>query len=121
MRNDGRLPVTIEGVDPSGATTDPLVVTSLELGDGADPTVTMGPLINTEALEKVEAHIADAVDKGARVLAGGKRHALGGSFFEPTVLADVSRDALVSCDETFGPLATSRHLHGSASPAPDLL
>jgi succinate-semialdehyde dehydrogenase/glutarate-semialdehyde dehydrogenase len=65
----------------------------------------MGPLINTEAVEKVESHIADAVGKGARVLAGGKRHALGGSFFEPTVLADVSRDALVSCEETFGPLA----------------
>jgi succinate-semialdehyde dehydrogenase/glutarate-semialdehyde dehydrogenase len=77
----------------------------LTVGDGADPVVTMGPLINTEAVEKVESHIADAVGKGARVLAGGKRHALGGSFFEPTVLADVSRDALVSCEETFGPLA----------------
>jgi succinate-semialdehyde dehydrogenase/glutarate-semialdehyde dehydrogenase len=77
----------------------------LTVGDGADPAVTMGPLINTEAVEKVESHIADAVGKGARVLAGGKRHALGGSFFEPTVLADVSRDALVSCEETFGPLA----------------
>ena len=80
-------------------------VGELTVGDGADPAVTMGPLINTEAVEKVESHIADAVGKGARILAGGKRHALGGSFFEPTVLADVSRDALVSCDETFGPLA----------------
>jgi succinate-semialdehyde dehydrogenase/glutarate-semialdehyde dehydrogenase len=80
-------------------------VAELTVGDGADPAVTMGPLINAEAVEKVESHIADAVGKGARILAGGKRHALGGSFFEPTVLADVSRDALVSCDETFGPLA----------------
>ena len=80
-------------------------VGELTVGDGADPAVTMGPLINTEAVEKVESHIADAVGKGARILAGGKRHALGGSFFEPTVLADVSRDALVSCDETYGPLA----------------
>jgi succinate-semialdehyde dehydrogenase/glutarate-semialdehyde dehydrogenase len=80
-------------------------VGELNVGDGADPAVTMGPLINTEAVEKVEAHIADAVGKGARVLTGGKRHTLGGSFFEPTVLGDVSRDALVSCDETFGPLA----------------
>jgi succinate-semialdehyde dehydrogenase / glutarate-semialdehyde dehydrogenase len=80
-------------------------VGELTIGDGADPAVTMGPLINAEAVDKVESHIADAVGKGARVLAGGKRHALGGSFFEPTVLADVSRDALVSCEETFGPLA----------------
>lgn len=80
-------------------------VEQLQVGDGADPAVTMGPLINAEAVEKVESHIADAVSRGARVLTGGTRHSLGGSFFEPTVLADVTRDALVSCDETFGPLA----------------
>jgi succinate-semialdehyde dehydrogenase/glutarate-semialdehyde dehydrogenase len=80
-------------------------VGELTVGDGADPDVTMGPLIDTRAVEKVERHIADAVGKGARVVAGGKRHELGGSFFEPTVLTDVSRDALVSREETFGPLA----------------
>lgn len=80
-------------------------VGELRLGDGADPETTMGPLIGVDAVEKVEAHIADAVAKGATVIAGGRRHALGGSFFEPTVLSGVTRDAVVSRDETFGPLA----------------
>jgi succinate-semialdehyde dehydrogenase/glutarate-semialdehyde dehydrogenase len=80
-------------------------VREIKVGDGTDPETTMGPLIGPEAVEKVESHIADAVGKGAKVLAGGKRHELGGSFFEPTVLTEVPRDALVSCDETFGPLA----------------
>ncbi|MCH6470735.1 NAD-dependent succinate-semialdehyde dehydrogenase [Sinomonas sp. 5-5] len=81
-------------------------VKSLVVGDGADPAVTMGPLIDTNAVEKVESHIADAVDKGARVIAGGKRHALGRSFFEPTVMVDVSPESRVSHEETFGPLAS---------------
>jgi succinate-semialdehyde dehydrogenase / glutarate-semialdehyde dehydrogenase len=80
-------------------------VADLKVGNGTDPGVTLGPLIDVGAVEKVERHIADAVSKGARVLAGGKRHELGGSFFEPTVLGEVGRDAEVSCDETFGPLA----------------
>ncbi|UKA56419.1 NAD-dependent succinate-semialdehyde dehydrogenase [Arthrobacter sp. FW305-BF8] len=81
-------------------------VSSLVVGDGTDPEVTMGPLIGTDAVEKVESHIADAVEKGARVIAGGKRHPLGRSFFEPTVMVDVSHDAKVSREETFGPLAS---------------
>lgn len=81
-------------------------VKSLVVGDGTDPGVTMGPLIGTDAVEKVEAHIADAVAKGARVIAGGKRHSLGRSFFEPTVMVDVTQDADVSREETFGPLAS---------------
>lgn len=64
-----------------------------------------GPLINAKAVAKVEEHIADAVAKGAKVLAGGKPHALGGSFFEPTVLGEVTPAMLVARDETFGPLA----------------
>jgi succinate-semialdehyde dehydrogenase/glutarate-semialdehyde dehydrogenase len=80
-------------------------VKELKVGDGNDPTVTMGPLINTDAVAKVESHIDDAVGKGARVLIGGKRPELPGSFYEPTVLADVARDSLISCEETFGPLA----------------
>ena len=80
-------------------------VAELKVGDGNDPSVTMGPLIDSKAVEKVQSHIADAVDRGARVLSGGHRHALGGSFFEPTVLADVSSDARVASEETFGPLA----------------
>uniref|UniRef100_UPI0035AD9B64 aldehyde dehydrogenase family protein n=1 Tax=Stella sp. TaxID=2912054 RepID=UPI0035AD9B64 len=64
-----------------------------------------GPLIDMQAVAKVEEHIQDAVSKGARVVVGGKRHALGGSFFEPTVLADVTTRMAVAREETFGPVA----------------
>jgi succinate-semialdehyde dehydrogenase/glutarate-semialdehyde dehydrogenase len=78
---------------------------SLKVGNGMDDGVVQGPLINEDAVLKVEEHIADAVGKGARVVAGGKRHALGGSFFEPTVLADVPPSAMIFAEETFGPVA----------------
>ncbi|RQR51551.1 NAD-dependent succinate-semialdehyde dehydrogenase [Burkholderia sp. Bp9140] len=77
----------------------------LKVGNGMDAGVVQGPLINEDAVRKVEEHIGDALSKGARVLAGGKRHALGGFFFEPTVLADVPANALIFRDETFGPIA----------------
>src|SRR5918912_243205 len=80
-------------------------VAAMKIGDGTEAGVTQGPLINMEAIDKVERHIADAVKRGAKVVTGGKRHALGRSFFEPTVLADVKPDSLVSQEETFGPLA----------------
>lgn len=64
-----------------------------------------GPLIDISAVEKIEDHVADAVAKGGRVLTGGKRHALGHTFFEPTVVADVTADMKVAKEETFGPLA----------------
>ena len=80
-------------------------VAQLRVGDGLEPGVTTGPLITPAAVEKVEEHIADAVAKGARVAAGGKRHALGGTFFEPTVLTGVTREMMVAYDETFGPVA----------------
>ena len=80
-------------------------VNKLKVGNGVEEGVTQGPLIDAKAVEKVEQHIADALDKGARVLTGGKRHALGHSFFEPTVLADVTSDMLVAREETFGPMA----------------
>ena len=78
---------------------------SLKVGDGFEEGVDTGPLINGAAVEKVEAHIADALAKGARLVTGGKRHALGGSFFEPTVLADVTPAMQVTREETFGPVA----------------
>ncbi|WP_428826629.1 NAD-dependent succinate-semialdehyde dehydrogenase [Azonexus sp. IMCC34842] len=78
---------------------------ALKVGPGDQPGVTQGPLINAAGLAKVEAHVADAVSKGARVLAGGARHALGGNFFQPTVLADVTREMKVAREETFGPVA----------------
>lgn len=80
-------------------------VAKLKVGNGMDPDVTQGPLINQAALEKVENHVADAVAKGAKVIAGGKPHALGGTFFEPTIITDVTSDMKVTTEETFGPLA----------------
>lgn len=80
-------------------------VGQLQVGDGFTDGVTQGPLIDDAALAKVESHVADAIAKGARLISGGKRHALGGTFYEPTVLADVSPDAMVFREETFGPVA----------------
>jgi succinate-semialdehyde dehydrogenase/glutarate-semialdehyde dehydrogenase len=80
-------------------------VAQLKVGSGLDEGVVQGPLIEASAVDKVEAHIADAVAHGARVLIGGKRHALGGTFFEPTVLADVTSAMRVAREETFGPVA----------------
>ncbi len=77
----------------------------MKVGDGFEEGVVAGPLINADALDKVEEHIADATSKGARVLTGGNRHKLGGTFFEPTVLTGVTRDMMVAHDETFGPVA----------------
>lgn len=78
---------------------------ALKVGNGAGDGVQQGPLINMKAVEKVEEHIADALSKGARIVSGGQRHSLGGSFFEPTVLADVTAQMKVAREETFGPLA----------------
>ncbi len=80
-------------------------VEALRVGNGMDEGVTQGPLINPDAVAKVEEHIGDALKHGARVVTGGKRHALGGNFFEPTVLADVPHEALIFREETFGPVA----------------
>ena len=80
-------------------------IAGLKVGDGMALGVTQGPLITEAAVAKVEEHVADAVEKGARVLAGGKRHALGGSFFEPTILVDVTPAMKVAREETFGPVA----------------
>src|ERR1700738_3174867 len=80
-------------------------VKQLKVGNGFEPEVMQGPLIDEDAVEKVEDHISDAVLKGARVLLGGKRHSLGRTFFEPTVLADVTAKMKVAREETFGPVA----------------
>jgi succinate-semialdehyde dehydrogenase / glutarate-semialdehyde dehydrogenase len=80
-------------------------VSAMKVGNGTDAGTTIGPLIDMKAIDKVEHHIADAVKKGARIVVGGKRHALGGSFFQPTVLADVTTDMVVTREETFGPVA----------------
>lgn len=77
----------------------------MKVGSGFEPGVVQGPLIDAAALAKVEEHVEDALGKGARLLLGGKRHALGGRFYEPTVLADVTPTMKVSKEETFGPVA----------------
>ncbi len=80
-------------------------VRQLKVGNGMDAGVNQGPLIDGNAVAKVEEHIADAVAKGAQVVTGGKRHKLGGTFFEPTILVNVKPDMKVAREETFGPLA----------------
>ncbi|MDM0017451.1 NAD-dependent succinate-semialdehyde dehydrogenase [Variovorax saccharolyticus] len=80
-------------------------VNALKVGDGTEPGVTQGPLIDDKAVAKIEEHVADALAKGGRVLAGGQRHALGGRFFQPTVVGGATADMLVAREETFGPLA----------------
>ncbi len=77
----------------------------LTVGDGAETGVQQGPLINQEAVEKVEAHVADALAKGAKATVGGKRHALGRTFFEPTVLSGLNATMRIAREETFGPVA----------------
>ncbi|WP_142501838.1 NADP-dependent succinate-semialdehyde dehydrogenase [Klebsiella sp. 2680] len=80
-------------------------VSKLQIGDGLQPNVTIGPLIDEKAIAKVQEHIADAIDKGARAMTGGKTHPLGGNFFQPTILVNVPANAKVAKEETFGPLA----------------
>ncbi|HTX23363.1 MAG TPA: NAD-dependent succinate-semialdehyde dehydrogenase [Steroidobacteraceae bacterium] len=80
-------------------------VAGLRVGDGLEGPTDQGPLIDARALTKVEEHIADAVAKGARIVLGGKRHALGGTFFQPTVLTHVTPSMMIAREETFGPVA----------------
>jgi succinate-semialdehyde dehydrogenase/glutarate-semialdehyde dehydrogenase len=82
-----------------------VAVAKLSVGDGLKEGITTGPLINQDAVEKVEEHIADVLAGGGKVMAGGKRHALGGTFYEPTVLIGVSNSMKVATEETFGPVA----------------
>jgi succinate-semialdehyde dehydrogenase/glutarate-semialdehyde dehydrogenase len=77
----------------------------MKVADGLEPDAVIGSLIDMKAVGQVEAHIADAVKKGAKVVTGGKRSALGGTFFEPTVLTDVTTEMVITKEETFGPIA----------------
>ncbi|OYU37880.1 MAG: succinate-semialdehyde dehydrogenase (NADP(+)) [Pseudorhodobacter sp. PARRP1] len=111
FRNNGQTCVCAnriyvqEGVYEAFAAKVAAAVAKLKTGNGMDTGVTLGPLIDANALAKVEEHVADALSKGARLLQGGKPHALGGTFYQATVLADVTRDMAVAREETFGPLA----------------
>jgi succinate-semialdehyde dehydrogenase/glutarate-semialdehyde dehydrogenase len=81
-------------------------VAALKVGDGAAPGIEQGPLINMAAVEKVESLITDGVNRGARVDLGGKRHKLGGTFFEPTIMRDATPDMAFAREEIFGPVVT---------------
>ncbi|MBW2399680.1 MAG: NAD-dependent succinate-semialdehyde dehydrogenase [Deltaproteobacteria bacterium] len=111
FRNAGQTCVCVnrfliqEGVYETFATRLAAAVGRLRVGHGLDEGVEQGPLIDAEAVAKVESHIADALSHGAALLTGGARHALGGSFFEPTVLADATSEMLIAREETFGPVA----------------
>ncbi|NVZ65729.1 NAD-dependent succinate-semialdehyde dehydrogenase [Pseudomonas gingeri] len=80
-------------------------VKAMRVGSALDGETEQGPLINNAALDKVEQHVGDALEKGARLLCGGRRHALGGTFFEPTILTEASDGMLIAREETFGPVA----------------
>lgn len=86
-------------------------VAALQVGSGDTDGVSIGPLIDERGLAKVERHVADAVDRGATLLLGGRRHALGGTFFEPTVLSGADRAMLIAREETFGPVAAVFPFH----------
>lgn len=86
-------------------------VAKLEVGNGSHEGVTTGPLINTDAIDKVERHVADALAGGARLLAGGQPHELGGLFYQPTILGNVTREMLIAREETFGPIAPLFRFH----------
>ncbi|MCK5719566.1 MAG: NAD-dependent succinate-semialdehyde dehydrogenase [Thiomargarita sp.] len=81
------------------------MVSKLNVGDGLKLETQQGPLIDIAAVKKVEYHIKDAVDKGAKIICGGKRHSLGGTFFEPTILTNVTPNMCIAQEETFGPVA----------------
>ena len=111
FRNNGQTCVCANriyvqaGVYDAFATKLAAAVNKLSIGDGLKAGVTTGPLINESAVEKVEEHIADVLAGGGKVVIGGKRHALGGTFFEPTVVTGVTPQMKVANEETFGPLA----------------
>ncbi|KMN30549.1 succinate-semialdehyde dehydrogenase [Chromobacterium sp. LK1] len=103
-----------DGVYDAFAEKFAVAVAKLQVGNGLDAGVTQGPMIDMNAVAKVEEHIADALAKGGKLVAGGKRHALGHSFFEPTVITDVTPQMKVAKEETFGPLAPLFRFHSEA-------
>ena len=111
FRNNGQTCVCANRIYVQNGVHDAFVaklsetVRQMNIGDGFDSSVTAGPLIDNNAVLKVEEHLEDATGKGAKVIVGGQRHSLGGTFFEPTVVTGVTRAMLVAGEETFGPVA----------------
>jgi succinate-semialdehyde dehydrogenase/glutarate-semialdehyde dehydrogenase len=120
FRNNGQTCVCAnriyvqDGVYDAFAEKLAVAVAKLKTGNGFEEGVVLGPLIDKAALEKVEEHVSDALSKGGRVIQGGKRHALGGTFYEATVIADVTRAMAVAREETFGPVAPLFRFHDEA-------
>ncbi|KAH7432628.1 hypothetical protein KP509_07G031600 [Ceratopteris richardii] len=111
FRNSGQTCVSVNRIFVQAGIYDKFsdafatAVKSLEVGNGLHKGVAQGPLINEAAVEKVERHLEDALSKGAKVLLGGKKHSLGSTFYEPTVLTDTSTDMIIFREEVFGPVA----------------
>lgn len=111
FRNNGQTCVCANRIYVQAAVYDEfakklaVAVAALNVGDGLNDGITTGPLINDKAVKKVQDHLADATDKGAEILLGGRGHNLGGTFYQPTVVTGVTQDMQVAQDETFGPLA----------------
>lgn len=111
FRNTGQTCVCVnrfyiqDGVYEAFITKLAQAVAAMRIGSALEGETEQGPLINAAALAKVELHVGDALEKGARLVCGGRRHALGGTFFEPTILAEASNDMLIAQEETFGPVA----------------
>jgi succinate-semialdehyde dehydrogenase/glutarate-semialdehyde dehydrogenase len=112
FRNSGQTCVCVNRIFVQRSIADLFVekltvaVAALRCGPGVEEGVTQGPLIDEAAVKKVEEHLADATSKGAQIALGGRRHALGGTFFEPTVLTDCKANMFVAREETFGPVAS---------------
>jgi len=110
-RNTGQTPVCVnrfivqDGVDDRFAEKLLASVEAMKIGNGAEEGNEQGPLINEAGLQKVEDHVSDATAKGARVATGGKRHELGGTYYEPTVLTGMTTEMKVAREETFGPVS----------------
>ena len=110
-RNSGQTCVCVnrflvqDGVYDEFATKLTTAVEAMKVGNGVDEGVVQGPLINEAGVAKAQDHVDDAISKGASVAAGGKRHALGGNYFEPTVLTDMTPDMIIAREETFGPVS----------------
>ena len=120
FRNTGQACISANRIYVHDAIYDQFVerlshkVRALKVGNGLEEGVVQGPLIDQNAVEKVESHIQDALQKGAQLVCGGQRSALGGFFFEPTVLKDVTQQMLIAHDETFGPVAALIRFHHDA-------
>ncbi len=111
FRNSGQTCITANRIFVQDSLYDRFVAelaeraAALKVGSGFEEGVAVGPLIDEQGFEKVVRHVADAVERGGTIVTGGKPHAQGGTFFQPTVIAGVTTDATMSCEETFGPVA----------------